>query len=167
MGKVYLSKLTQKFRIILEETFFHESPENRGSDHRRFFEIIPAKGFKAGPGQSGSFIGLYCEDPPILQLYSSRAQNAKTIWEEIKKYPGVWADFHIDGEALIFFGPEFLETVGRMAGARRRRTLSEAQKERLRLGREKAGLTRDEKGRLVHVQAQNSTQIEAIPAQAR
>jgi len=49
-----------------------------------------------------------------------------------------------------------------LVSARRRRVLSEEQKEKLKLGREKAGLTRDEKGRLVHVQAHDNAQFGAI-----
>lgn len=161
-----LSGLTRRYRVILEESFAHERPENRGPEHRHFYEIIPCQGFKKPPEQKGPFISFFSEDPPTLMLYTNRVINAKSIWSEIKETPGTRADFHMDGEAVLHFPPELLEIVAEMAGAKKRRILTEEQKELLRLGREKAGLTRDEKGRLVHVQAQDLTHIETIPSPA-
>jgi len=156
--KISLSSLTRRFRVILEESFTHESPENRGPEHRRFHEIIPCKGFKPGPGQSGPYIALYSEEPPILQLYTPRVGNAKSIWGEIKEHPGTWADFHLDQEALVFFPatPELLQIVGEMAGARRKRVLSEEQRTAL-IERGKVGRSALKKWQEQRVQVQNST----------
>lgn len=159
-------KVQNRYKVILEESWKHERPEVRNPD-RRWYEIIPCQGFKKPPEQEGPFICLYSEDPPTLQLYTNRPINAKTIWKEIKKYPGTRADFHMDGEAVLFFPPSRLEMVATLAGGRKRRQLSEVQKEAMARGRVKAGLVRDEKGRIVHSQAQNSTQNGAIPTQAR
>jgi hypothetical protein len=74
--QVYLSKLTRRYRIALEESWFHEKAEARKQDCR-WFEIIPCKGFKKQPMQEGPFIALNSEDPPILMLYTNRIQNAK------------------------------------------------------------------------------------------
>jgi hypothetical protein len=157
---VYLSDLTTRFRIILEEG------SERGSDNLNFCQLIPCAGFRSGPGQSGPFIALHSEDPPILMLYSDRIINGKSIWNAIKKHPETSADFHLDGEMVLFFPPSCLEVVGQMAGARKKRTLTEEQKERLRLGRERVGLVRDERGRLVHVQVQDSPRFESPGPQA-
>jgi len=127
---VVLSKLTKRFRIVLEESFKHERPEVRNPD-RRWYEVIPCQGFKPGPPQEGPFIGLYSEDPPTLQLYTPRVQNAKNIWKQIKDHPGCRADFHLEGEAVLYFPPEVLVQVAELAGARKRRTLSEAHKAKL------------------------------------
>jgi hypothetical protein len=52
--------------------------------------------------------------------------------------------------------------VAGLAGGKRKRSLSQSHKEKLARGREKAGLTRDERGRLVHSQSQNRAQGEAL-----
>jgi hypothetical protein len=127
---VVISKLTKRFRIVLEESWYHEKSEVRKPD-RRWYEIIPLKGLVKGPPQEGPFICLYSEDPPTLQLYTNRVKQARIIWKEIKKIPGCRADFHLDGEAVLFFPPELLEQVAEMAGARKRRQLSEEQRAKL------------------------------------
>jgi hypothetical protein len=162
--QVYLSKLTKQFRIAMEESWFHEKPEVRNAG-KRWFELIPCKGFKKPPMQEGPFIALYSEEPPTLVLYTDRIQNAKKIWKVIKDCPGTRIDF-MGGETDLFFPPALLELVATMAGARKRRQLSEAQKEAMARGREKAGLVRDEKGRIIHSQPQNSTHNETISIQA-
>jgi hypothetical protein len=161
--EIYLSKLTKRFRVTLEESWQGESSKN---PERRWLEIIECCGFKREPHQTGPFICLFCETPPTLQLYTNRVQNAKKIWNSINRHPGTRADFHLDGEAELFFPPSLLPLVAQMAGARKRRQLSETQKEAMALGREKAGLIRDEKGRIVHSQTQNSIQGEVISAYA-
>jgi hypothetical protein len=135
--RIYISKLTRRFRVALEESWQGELASN---PDRRWLEIIPCKGFKKGPGQEGSFIGLFSEDPPTLHLYSDRPITAKKIWQAIKNHPGTWADFALDGEAVLFFAPALLEKVAEMAGARKKRQLSEGHRAKLieagKVGRE-------------------------------
>jgi hypothetical protein len=126
--QIVLSKITKRFRIALEESWQGELASN---PERRWLEIIPCQGFKKGPGQEGSFIGLYSEDPPTLKLYSTRPVTAKKIWQEIKDYPGTWADFALDGEAVLFFPPPLLEKVAGMAGGRKKRVLTDEQRAKL------------------------------------
>ncbi len=168
MGKqIYLSNLTRRFRVALEESWFHERPEVRNPD-KRWYEIIPCRGFKKGPPQEGPFISLYSEDPPTLQLYTNRAQNAKNIWKEIKRHPGTRADFDLQGEAILFFPSALLEQVAELADGRRKRPpMSEDQKMKLAEARQKAGLTRDEKGRLVHAQGEITSQKRGDLPEAR
>lgn len=161
---IVLSQLTKRFKIALEESWQGETAKNL---ERRWLEIVPCHGFKKGPPQEGPFISLFSEDPPTLQLYTNRVHNAKNIWQRIKNQPGCRADFALNGEAIIFFSIEVLELVCEMAGARKRRQLSEAQKEAMARGREMAGLVRDEKGRIIHCQAQNLIQNEAIPTKGK
>jgi hypothetical protein len=125
---IFLSRLTKRFRVALEESWQGELASN---PDRRWLEIIPCKGFKKGPGQEGSFIGLYSEDPPTLQLYSDRPITAKKIWQAIRDHPGTRADFALDGEAVLFFPPTLLEKVAGMAGARKKRILTEEQRAKL------------------------------------
>jgi hypothetical protein len=125
---IILSKLTKRFRVALEESWQGELASN---PERRWLEIIPCKGFQKGPGQEGSFIGLFSEDPPTLQLYSDRPITAKKIWQAIKDHPGTRADFALDGEAVLFFPPALLEQVAELAGGRKRRQLSEEQRTKL------------------------------------
>ncbi|MGP8049882.1 MAG: hypothetical protein ACLPYB_04655 [Desulfobaccales bacterium] len=137
--QVGISKLTKRFRIALEESWYHERPEVRNPD-KRWYEIIHCKGFKKPPEQEGTFICLYSEDPPLLKLYADRPRNARAIWGAIKSNPGTKADFDLDGEAELLFPPELLVTVAKMAGGRKRRQLSEEHRSKLieagKLGRE-------------------------------
>jgi len=64
-------------------------------------------------------------------LYTPRVKNAKVVWEAIKDIPGARADFTFDGEAVLFFPLEAIHMVAHLAGARRRRRLSEEHKARL------------------------------------
>lgn len=156
---VFLSDLTKRFRIVLEEG------SERGADHLGFCQLIPCKGFRPGPGQSGPFIALHSEDPPILMLYTDRVMNGKTIWATLKACPGTWADFHLDGEMVLFFPPSCLEVVGQMAGARRKRVLSAEQRVAL-IEKGKAGREALIKYQKQRVQVRNSTQDATIPPPA-
>ncbi len=140
MGKqIYLSNLTRRFRVALEESWFHERPEVRNPD-KHWYEIIPCRGFKKGPPQEGPFICLYSEDPRTLQLYSNRVGNAKNIWNQIKDKPGCRADIDLQGEAVLYFTVELLELVAELAGGRKKRQLSEEHRAKLieagKVGRE-------------------------------
>ena len=138
MGKqFYISKLTRRFRVALEESWYHERPEVRNQD-KRWHEIIPCQGFKKLPEQEGPFVCLYSEDPALLKLYTDRPRNARAIWEAIKGHPGTKGDFGFDGEAELLFPPELLATVAEMAGARKKRQLSEDHRAKL-LEAEKVG----------------------------
>jgi hypothetical protein len=163
--QIYISKLTLLYRVLLEESFTSERQEVRNPD-RRWYEIIPCQGFKPGPQQEGPFIGLYSEDPPILQLYSDRPINAKSIWKEIRKRTGCSADFGMDGEAVLSFPAEaeLLDIVAKMAGGRKKRILTEEQRARL-IEAGKSGRDALKKWRDQRAQAQDSTQNEAIPIQ--
>jgi hypothetical protein len=162
---IYISKLIKKFRVSMDESWQHERPEVRNQD-RRWFEIIPCQGFKPGPQQEGPFIGLYSEDPPILQLYSDRPINAKGIWKEIRKHPGCSADFGMDGEAVLYFPAEaeLLDIVAKMAGGRKKRILTGDQRARL-IEAGKSGRDALKKWRDQRAQGQDSTQNEAISIQ--
>jgi hypothetical protein len=111
------------YRIALEESWYHERPEMR-IPNRRWYEQIPCRG--------GGFISLYSETPTvILQLYSPRVKKARLIFEQIKQIPGCVADFHMDGEAVIYFPAEIVHKVAGLAFARKRRHLSQEHKEKL------------------------------------
>ena len=153
---VVLSKFTKRFRIVMEESFKHERPEVRSLD-RRWYEIIPCRSFKAGPCQEGAFIGLYSEDPPTLQLYTPRVGNAKNIWKQIRNEPGCRADFHMDGEAVLYFPLAFLDLMAELAEARKKRQskpLTEEQKAKL----VEMGKAYRFKGKAAGPQTQNQTQ---------
>lgn len=152
---IVLSKLTKRFRIALEESWQGELASN---PDRRWLEIIPCRGFKKGPSQQGSFIGLFSEDPPTLQLYSDRPITAKKIWQAIKDHPGTRADFALDGEAVLFFPPALLEKVAAMAGARKKRILTAEQRAKL-IKAGKPGIDALKKWREERTQAQEAPQI--------
>ena len=117
-----LSKLTKRYRVILDESWKAELAERRGD--KIWYEQIPCQG-------KDCFIGVYSLEPFILQLSTSRRKNARIIWEAIKGIPGAKADFNFDGEAVIYFPLEALPTVAELATARRRRYLSEEHKAKL------------------------------------
>ena len=111
-----LSELTGgRYRIALEKSWHHERPEIRSPD-RIWYEQIPCRG--------GAFIGLYSLNPFILQLFTPRVGNARRVWEAIQGFPKVRADFHFDGEAVLYFTLDALHTVAEIAGARKKRRLS-------------------------------------------
>jgi hypothetical protein len=111
-----------RYRIALEESWQHERPEVRNPD-KLWIEQIPCRG--------GAFICLYSLKPLILQLYTPRVKNAKTIWEAIKDIPEARPDFHFVGEAVLHFPLEAVHTVAHLSGARKKRRLSEAHKAKL------------------------------------
>jgi hypothetical protein len=117
MRKTGLADLSNhRYRIVLEESWHHERPEIRKPD-RRWYEQIPCKG--------GAFISLYAETPIIiLQLYTPRVKNARFIFNHLRDFPEIKPDFHMDGEAALYFSPELLDRVAEMAEARVKRVLS-------------------------------------------
>jgi hypothetical protein len=152
MRKTGLGDLSNhRYRIVLEESWYHEQPEIRKPD-RRWYEQIPCK--------AGAFISLYAETPTIiLQLYTPRVKNARFIFGHIKGFPGVKADFHFDGEAALYFSPELLDQVAEMAEARVKRVLSpEAKIKAAERGR--AAL---ERYRKANQQGVNYPQIGSVP----
>jgi hypothetical protein len=106
----------------LEESWHNEDPEVRSPD-RIWYEQIPCRG--------GAFISVYSLDPLTFKLWTPRPKKARMIWEAVKGAAGVRGDFHFEGEAEIFFPFELLSLVARLAGARKRRRLSEEQKAKL------------------------------------
>ena len=123
MFEGFASITNGRYRVSLEESWYHERPEVRNPE-RHWYEILPCRG--------GAFIGLYAEKPEVvLQLYTPKVKNARVIWEAIKDKPGVWADFHMDGEVMLYFPAELLNVVAEMSGARKRRRLSPEARARL------------------------------------
>jgi len=152
MRKTGLADLSNhRYRIVLEESWYHEQPEIRRPD-RRWYEQIPCKG--------GAFISLYAEPPIIiLQLYTPRVKNARFIFNHLKDFPGIKPDFHMDGEAVLYFPPELLDRVAEMAEARVKRVLSpEAKIKAAERGR--AAL---ERYRKANQQGANYPQIGSVP----
>ena len=118
-----LAKLTDnRYKVTLEESYHHERSEVRSPD-RIWYEQIPCLG--------GAFISVYSLDPLIFKLWTPRPNNARIVSKAIKVAAGVWADFHFDGEAEIYFPLDSLPQVAELAGARRRRRLSEEEKAKL------------------------------------
>jgi len=120
---INLANLTaNRYKIALEESWQHERPEVRTPD-RIWYEQIPCLG--------GAFISVYSLTPLTLKLWTPRPKNAKLIWMVVKGAAGVRADFHFDGEAEIYFLLDSLPQVAHLAGARRRRRLSEEERAKL------------------------------------
>ncbi len=123
MSKITFASLTdRRYKITLEASWQHEQPESRNPD-KIWYEQVPCQG--------EAFISLYSLNPLILQLSTSRVKNAQKVWEAIKDTSGARADFHFDGEAVIYFPLDVVHQVAELAGARRKRRLSEAHKAKL------------------------------------
>lgn len=136
-----------RYKITLEESWYHERPEVRGPD-RRWYEQLPCRG--------GAFIGLYSETGGVmLQLSTPRPKNARLIYEKIKHHPKVRADFHFDGEAIVYFPPELVDIVAEMAGARKKRRLSAEARAKLA----ERGIAALESYRNRNVESEKTTQI--------
>jgi hypothetical protein len=138
-----LSELTNgRYKIIFEESWYHERPEVR-EPNKRWYERIPCKG--------DAFISYYCDPEPncilrdvcplrlpdcqehgnlILQLWTPRPKNALVIWGQIKGEQSCHFDPK-DGEACIFFPARLVSLVAELAAARRKRRLSPEAQERL------------------------------------
>lgn len=118
-----LAAITEgRYKIVLEESWYHEQPEIRNPD-RRWFEQIPCRG--------GGFIGLYSEKSELIfQLYTPKVKNARFILTTIEHIPGCKAVW-LEGEAVIYFPLEALNQVAEMAFARKKRRLPEDHRKRL------------------------------------
>jgi hypothetical protein len=118
-----LAELTgNRYKIFFEESWYVERPEVRSPD-RILYERILCEG--------GAFIAVVSLDPIVFNLWTPRRKNATIVWEAIKDSAGVRADFHLDGEAELFFPLEVLPQVAELAKARRRKRLSEEERARL------------------------------------
>lgn len=111
-----------RYKITLDESWHHERPEVR-SPERIWYEQIPCRG--------GAFISVYSIVPISFHLRTPRPKNARIIWEAIKGIVGGRTDFQFAGEAVIYFPLELLPQVAELAGAKRRRGLSEDHKAKL------------------------------------
>ena len=126
----------RQYRIVLEESWYHERPEVRQPD-RRWYERILCRG--------GAWIALYWEEGGvILQLYTPRVKNAREIYRRLEREPLFQTDFlknaiHkeklelLEGEAVLYFPLELVHIVAEKAGARRRRRLSPEARAKLAL----------------------------------
>lgn len=147
-GRFQLVKIIgTRYRFDIDEAWFHELAEER-EQNRLWYERIPVKG--------EGFIGVHSVKPLIFKLYSTRPQNAKKIHEAINGRPGfIKADFAFDGEAEIYFTKEALPTVAELAGARKKRQLT--QEQRLELA--KRGSVNRFKSQIDGVESQKTAKI--------
>jgi hypothetical protein len=123
-----LKTITNKrFKIFMDESWQHEVIKKPGDEIWYYQLHCP---------NADSFISLYSLDPIIFHFSTDRPITANKIWQEIKNLPDTWADFHFDGEAILYFPPELVIKVAKMAGARKkRRRATEAEKAVLAKGR--------------------------------
>ena len=109
-----LAELTDgKYKIFKEESWHHERSEVRTTDWMWYEQLHCTN--------DSSFIGLYSLDPITYQFSTNRPMTAEKIWAVIKDKPGVKADFHFGGEAILYFPSDLVVLVAEMAGARKKR----------------------------------------------
>lgn len=175
-----LSELTGgRWRLYLEESWHHESPEVR-TPARVWYERLPCRG--------GAFIGLYClgELPcslwgkgcplarpdcrehggPILKLWTPRPKNARLIWAKLKGKASCHFD-PLDGEAELYFPARLLPLVAEMAGARKKRRLSPEHRAKLVAAGLTAGRATRFQPRTTGTQGEKTAQICTITDEAR
>ena len=111
-----------RFRIEMDECWKFETPENK-KELKPWMERIPCAG--------GAFISYFSEKPVILQLWSPRLKNLMNIYRTLQGEKGVTME-PMEREGILFFPPQHLATVADLCGARKKRQVSEAQKEHLR-----------------------------------
>ena len=109
----------KKYRIELDESYKHETPENRKAD-RIWLEQIPCA--------SRGIIYLKSLNPVTLALHTT-TRRAKNIVEQVE---GCEVQY-LDGEAMVFFQSKLFSEVAPLAGARvkRTRTMTDEQKAKL------------------------------------
>jgi hypothetical protein len=107
-----------KYKIGFDESWNHPGVEDRKSNQKWYEQILCAK---------GAFIYLHSESPTVFALYTPSIRKAKLIALEM---PECKADL-MDGEAVIYFPEKLFHKIAKLAGARRKRKLSEAHKEKL------------------------------------
>lgn len=142
-----------RYRLILEESWYHERAEIRNPE-KRWYEQIPTL--------CGGHIMLYAETPEIiLEYYTPRArQTATKIFEQFEGEQGVRIDTHFSGsESILYFPAYLLDRVATLAGARRRRRLPDKSKEAFAEGRKK-GMEALQKLKILLVQADATLQDE-------
>jgi hypothetical protein len=122
-----LAELTSgRYKIFKEESWHHEQSEMRAADWMWYEQLHCPNDL--------SFIGLYSLAPVTYQFSTNRSRTAEKIWAVIKDKSGVRADFHFDGEAVLFFPPERVLLVAEMAEAKKKRQgrkLSAEEREKL------------------------------------
>jgi hypothetical protein len=119
MGRFKLPSLIgNRYRLTLEESWFHETAPDKEAN-RLYYEQVVCLG--------GAFFGIFTIDPLLFTLWTPRPRNAANIWEAIKHFPGATVKF-LDGEAVLRFPKEAVHIVAEIAGARKKRQMTEAQK---------------------------------------
>jgi hypothetical protein len=119
MGRFKLPALIgNRYRLTLEESWFHEMAPDKEAN-RLYYEQVICLG--------GAFFGIFTIDPLLFTLWTPRPRNAANIWEAIKHFPGATAQF-LDGEVVLKFPKEAVHIVAEIAGARKKRQYTEAQK---------------------------------------
>ena len=124
--KVSVRKLAaNRFKVVLEESWKHERPEVREPD-KRWYEQIPCR--------CGGFIGLYGEDPPTLHFYTPlKRKICREIFAAHVNEDGWRLDCSFQGDATeLYFPAKYLQEIGLLVGAYKRRLVSEETKTRLR-----------------------------------
>jgi hypothetical protein len=117
--QIWLSKLTKLYRITKDECWKVEISAVKKPDVRWYEQIMLT-------GKSGSYISLHSEDPPILCLYlNNRPHLAQKLLAEV---PDIRVGQRYHTEVDLYFPPEQLELVCELAGARKKRQISDAQK---------------------------------------
>jgi hypothetical protein len=114
-----LAKLTgNRYKIALDESCNHETADLTPQD-RLWYEVIPCK--------NGGKIYLKSLDPMQFELYIQSIKKARIIEKQVPLTKAVW----LDGEAALTFSPAVLDQIAELAGARKKRRLSQEAKTKL------------------------------------
>lgn len=160
-----------RYKLILDESWYHERPEVRLAD-RAWYERLACQG--------GAFIAIYCNaELPcplwaagcplrrpdcrdhgdlILKLWTPRPKNARLIWQKIEGEASCYLD-PLDGEAELYFPAGLLPLVAEMAGARKKRRLSPEHRAKLVTAGLQAGRATRFQPRIAGTQGRKTAQI--------
>ena len=120
LKQIYLSRLTKRYKVIRDECWKLETPEVRKPDARWYEQIRLT-------GKCDSFICLYSEDPPTLKVF---LDNHPGLTQKLlKEVEGIILFSESYKEAELHFPPQVLEQVCEIVEARKKRQLSEEQKQ--------------------------------------
>ncbi len=114
------------YKITLDESWKALTLGQKLAEEKIFYELIPTK--------ANGFIYLYRNQKPrLFRLYLPHVRNVRNNYATI---PGCQIEI-LDGESTVTFPESVFKQVAEMAGARKKRSLSESHRLALLAGRKR------------------------------
>ncbi len=114
---INLKQQTNKYRVTFEDSYYHAGLIDRADpDFPIYYQIIP-----------GKFGEIYWHSDNRLAVQV----NSGKLMSRVSKLKGVETFVEGDGEGIYLFSLDMLDTIAEIIKARRRRQVSEKERERL------------------------------------